>query len=134
MIRNIFLLIVLILLSTQTAYSQSEYKVMSIDSIPLIKHYIIILKSIGKKYKIISPYYQDSLIKDNYVLLTVGKKVKLNLKKIYREDHHIKIGDTLFQNQFNTYYYDGKLYYDPKEQLYYSECIKDLSLNLNCKD
>lgn len=114
-----------------SSISQIKYKVQSIDSVPGIKHYILKLDNRGELFTVISAYSYEYLSLDNSEKLSKGTEISIYLKKVEKKNNPFRIPNT--RRPDLAIYIDGKLFYNPKESLYYSDCINGLQYIKNCK-
>jgi len=114
------------------AFSQSSYKVLSIDSIPSTNEYVITIRKGLKQFVVLSSYCLYKQPTENSVLLTKGMKLSLTLRKMNEENTPFFELFSNLRNGSNAVYIDGKKY-DPRTKYFYSECITGLWYSEYCK-
>jgi hypothetical protein len=132
MIRLFLICYMLFMLQACNSSAFREYQVVSVDSIPGLKMYLITVKDDDKLLKIVS-YYPKTSSSENAEPIIQGIRMKLDLKEIPKKDSPFA---PLLENNRkgdNAVYVDGKLFYDPKENLYSSQCIQGLNILSDCK-
>jgi hypothetical protein len=135
MVRSILILLVLANLFSCNSISKSSYKVLSIDSISTLKFYYITVEKENKKLLVLS---NSDSIKSltsvyNYSFISVGSKLKMELKEFNDSNNPFTPMVEINRRGSSRIYVDGKLLYNPKEPLYYSNCIKGLYYIKGCK-
>lgn len=133
MIRNIFITIISITLFSCNTSSQNGYKVVSIDSLPSIKYYLIKVKEGEKQLTIISAYNSAKLSSENYAEIKQGTQLNIILQEVSEKENPFTPLIESNRKGKSAIYVDGELFYDPKDSLYYSACIKGLQHLVSCK-
>ncbi len=131
MIKNFLIILVSGVLFSCNASTQPKYKVVSIDSVPNLKHYIIKVEEGKKQFTIVSAY---SLPAENIATpISPGIQLNITLKEVDKKNNPFTPLVESNRRGTEVIYIDGKPFYNPKEPLYYSDCIKGLQYLTNCK-
>jgi hypothetical protein len=133
MIRKYLVILITGVVVSCTTTSKSNYKVISVDSIPNLKHYFIKVQKGKNQFTVISAYRNENLPTAKLVTISQGMQLNINLIEVEKKNNPFSPLVDSIRRGTDPIYLDGKLYYNPKNPLYYSDCIKGLQCLTDCK-
>lgn len=112
---------------------QNKYMVEKIDSFPLIRNYVLLLKNKHEKIILISKYFVGIPDPQKYKSISCGIILEgIKLKVLNEQENPFVNLFPKSRNGKQAIYIDGKVLIAPEDKFFTSECIEGLFLIKNC--